>query len=117
MSRKRRSPDRYRKPPLTVAKILAWADDYQRRIGRWPNHLSGRIRPTDETWLAINAALGRGNRGLPGGSSLANILDLHRGVSNPQNPPPFDEEQIVRWARSHFGRTGAWPMMYDAAIH
>lgn len=61
--RKRRRILRYRKPDLTIARILAWADDYKRRIGRWPNHSSGRIRPDDETWLAIDAALRHGNRG------------------------------------------------------
>jgi hypothetical protein len=70
------------KPDLTVAQILAWADDHKRRMGRWPRHSSGRVKPPDETWLAINMALTRGNCGLPGGSSLAKVLDRHRGVRN-----------------------------------
>jgi len=78
MPRKRRKQPSYRKPELTISQILAWADGYKRRIGRWPNHLSGRIKPTDEIWLAINVALGRGNRGLPGGSSLAKLFAAQR---------------------------------------
>src|SRR5216684_6135923 len=104
MHRKRRTPKRYRKPDHTIAQILAWADDYKRRIGRWPTHKSGRIKPYDESWLAINAALGRASRGLPGGSSLANLLLLHRGVRNPRNLPPLDEQEIVRWVRAHLKR-------------
>jgi hypothetical protein len=116
MRRKRRRIPRYRKPPLTVARILAWADDYKRRIGRWPNQESGRIRPHDESWLAINVALGRGNRGLPGGSSLANLLYEHRGVRNLKNLPRLNEPQIIRWARASFKRTGKWPMLHAGAV-
>jgi hypothetical protein len=100
-----------------MSQILAWADDYKRRIGRWPNLISGRIKPTDETWLGINSALRRGYRGLPVNSSLANILYLHRGVRNLQNLPVLDRQQILRWAEAHFRRTGVWPSQTDGAIH
>jgi hypothetical protein len=114
--RRRKRPPRYRKPDLTVARILTWADDYHRRNGRWPRHSSGRIRPLDETWLAINAALDRGNRGLPGGSSLAKLLAAERGIRNPYCPPPLSEGQILTWARAHFRRTGEWPLATSGAI-
>jgi hypothetical protein len=117
MPRTRRPPRRYRKPHLTIAQILAWADDYKRRIGRWPRHSSGRIRPHDETWLGINADLARGHRGLPGGSSLAHLLSVRRGVRSLRHLPPLDERQIVRWARAHFKRTGKWPQLHSGAIH
>jgi hypothetical protein len=112
----RRPHPRYRKPRLTIAQILAWADDYKRRTGRWPRHSSGRIRPHDETWLAINVALGRANRGLPGGSSLANLLLLHRGVRNPRNLPALNAREIVRWAWAHLKITGKWPQLHSGAI-
>src|SRR5438105_3174989 len=92
MPRKRTA--HYRKPPLTIARILAWADDYKRRIGRWPNHRSGRIRSYDESWLAINAALGHGHRGLPG----------------------LTADQILTWADAYFGRHGEWPYHYSGPI-
>jgi hypothetical protein len=115
MPRKRRRPA-YRKPDLTVAQILAWADDHKRRTGRWPNHASGRIKPLDETWLAINMALARGNRGLPGGSSLAKVLDQHRGVRNLKDLPRLTEGQIMRWAKAQFDRTAKWPHLHSGAI-
>jgi hypothetical protein len=34
-----------------------------------------------ETWSGVNAALERGNRGLPGGSSLARLIKKHLGVA------------------------------------
>ncbi len=108
MPRKRRRPP-YRKPRLTVAQILAWADHYKRRIGRWPTHSSGRIRWFDATWLGIDASLRHGHRGLPGGSSLANLLLVHRGARNPGNVPALTTKDIVRWGKQHFQRTGRWP--------
>ncbi len=86
MLRKRRPPVQYRKPAHTITQILAWADDFSRRNGRWPHHFSGRIPLTDETWLGIDSALRQGDRGLPGGSSLAKVLYLHRGVRSPRYP-------------------------------
>ncbi len=115
MPRKRRRPT-YRKPHLTVAQILAWADDYKRRIGRWPTHSSGRIRWFDATWLGIDASLRHGHRGLPGGSSLANLLFVHRGVRNPGNVPALTTKDIVRWARAHLARTGSGPSEGSGAV-
>jgi len=108
MPRKRRRPT-YRKPPLTVAQVLKWADDFKRRRGRWPHTDSGRIRPLDETWQAINMALACGRRGLPGGSSLAKLLAAHRGKRNPRDLPSLSERQIVQWARTHLARNGKVP--------
>lgn len=68
--------------PLSIELILALADEHQQRTGQWPRVGSGPVigRPGD-TWLAINAALQQGDRGLPGGSSLPAILREHRGVN------------------------------------
>jgi|SRR6185437_4003121 len=65
-------------PALSVERILAWADAYHRRTGRWPLATSGPIEDAPgETWLAADAALRHGKRGLPGGSSLARLLRKH----------------------------------------
>ena len=61
-------------PPLTVEQILAWADAHKKVTGHWPSVKSAPPNGTDETWAGINAALNRGNRGLPGGSSLPKLL-------------------------------------------
>jgi hypothetical protein len=75
----RGKPERQRKAPLTEEEVLAWADAHFRRIGRWPNAISGPVLDAPgESWHALNLALGTGHRGLPGGDSLARLLDRHR---------------------------------------
>jgi hypothetical protein len=97
-------------PKLKVPRILAWADEHYKRTGQWPTERSGRVKPVpEETWGAINAALRRGTRGLPGGSSLPKLLNRHRSVRNIGELPPLTEEQILGWANEHFRRTGTWP--------
>jgi hypothetical protein len=53
----------------------------------------------NEKWLNLNEALRVGLRGLPGGDTLARLLDRERGVRNMQNLPPLAARLIVRWAR------------------
>jgi hypothetical protein len=101
-----------RLPPLTEKQVLAWADAYLAVHGKWP--MGGcpeqAIPGTwGERWNAVDQALGRGLRGLPGGSSLANLLAEHRGVRNPARLPPLTEEQILAWADAHFAAHGKWP--------
>jgi hypothetical protein len=74
----KRNPQRL--PNLTIEQILEWADRYREEHGRWPTHSSGPILGTNgETWRTVNGALRKGTRGLPGGSSLAQLLAEHRG--------------------------------------
>jgi hypothetical protein len=64
-----------RKPPLTVAQILAWADAHHARTGRWPSCTEGHIRGApSETWVNVNQALSVDSRGLPGGDTLPRLL-------------------------------------------
>src|SRR5215471_6525529 len=119
---RRRTPQRLRsrwpKPRLKIAQILEWTDEFHREKGRWPHHFDGRIRGAGEdTWARVNDALANGNRGLKGGSSLARLLFVHRGVRSPRNVPPLTEQQILRWARSHFKRTGKWPHDRSGPVH
>jgi hypothetical protein len=95
---------------LTEATVLAWADDFHARTGRWPKTSSGRV-PLDknEKWLNVDQALRLGLRGLPGGDSLARLLDRKRGVRNVHDLPPLTEAEVCRWARDHYRRTGGWP--------
>src|SRR5262249_20328323 len=66
-------------PVLTAREILAWADAHRRRTGRWPSAGSGPVLDAPgETWGNINRALAGGHRGLPGGDSLARLLDRRR---------------------------------------
>jgi hypothetical protein len=98
-----------RKPPLTEALILGWADAHRKRAGRWPDVRSGPVKGAPgEPWPALNQALARG-RGLPGGSSLARLLAQRRGRRNQAQAPRLTEGQVLRWADLHRARVGRWP--------
>ncbi len=104
--------------PLTEEQILSWADEHQDRTGEWPTAWSGPVQgEQDETWIAIHGALSRGLRELPGGSSLAQLLDKHRGKRNPKDLPPLTEEQVLAWADAHHERTGQWPNSDSGSVH
>jgi hypothetical protein len=97
-------------PPLTVNQVLAWADAHHRRTGTWPLDTSGRIpEAPGETWRAVEKALRRGRRGLPGGSTLARFLEHHRGARNHLTLPRLTHALILEWADAHRRRTGRWP--------
>ena len=104
-------------PPLTESMILAWADLHFARHGAWPGRDAGPIesRP-GETWHNVNASLHNGRRGLPGGSSLARLLDNQRGVRNPANVPRLSTRQILAWADAHHRRTGKWPTLKSGPV-
>ena len=63
-------------PRLSIPQILDWALAFQTRHGEWPTSHSGPVAEAPgETWSGIQSALGRGRRGLPGGSTLARLRD------------------------------------------
>jgi hypothetical protein len=104
-------------PPHTVEQILAWADEHHARTGRWPGQQSGSIvEAPGETWMAVEAALQLGHRGLPGGSSLARLFAQQRGARNIKDVPALTEEQILAWADEHHARTGLWPKSHSGPI-
>ena len=74
-------PYRRKATDLTIEQILKWAVAHERRVGRWPSQMSGAVRgAAGERWGNIQSALYTGRRGLPGGSSLAKLLDRHFGT-------------------------------------
>ena len=95
--------------PLTIKQILAWVDEHWKRTSEWPNAKSGPVKGTSESWLAIDAQLRRGGRGLLGGSSLAQLLAMNRSVRNHLDLPPLSIEQVLIWADAHFKSKGRWP--------
>lgn len=99
-----------RLPPLTISKILDWADAYYRRTGKWPKADSGAIpEASDQTWNGVESALRSGKRGLSGGSSLARLLAARRGVRNEKALSRLTEKGIWAWIVSFHLRTGSWP--------
>jgi hypothetical protein len=98
------------RPDLAVEQILAWADAYHSAYGRWPVEDSGAVEAASgETWGAISQALLYGRRGLTSGSSLARLLDEHRGVRNPRALPTLTLVRILSWADAHHTARGDWP--------
>jgi len=94
---------------LTPAKILSWAEAHYARTGSWPRAKSGEILSQDGlTWCDVNNCLRNGERGLPGGDSLALLLARLCGQKKGRRPA-FTLKDILAWARDHRGRTGRWP--------
>ena len=101
---------RFSTPDLTIENILHWADAHQRKTGQWPRIDSGYVEGKPcEKWVNINACLQRGGRGLPGGSSMAKLLEEERGVRNPKDLPDLTVEKILGWADEQHQKTGEWP--------
>jgi hypothetical protein len=101
-----------RLPRLTIKQVLAWADAFRARTGRWPTDRSSpqTIPGTrGEQWRNVNAALHQGRRGFPGGYSLAQLLAEHRGVRNHMRLPRLSIQQILTWADAFHAKTGTWP--------
>ncbi len=106
-----------KRPRLTIKQILAWADAHHRRTGRWPSVKSGRVLAgRGTTWIAIDAALKGGYHGLPGGSSVAKLLQKRRGRPNPLDRPRLTVKQILAWADAHHKRSGKWPISRSGPI-
>ncbi len=115
--RRKGSLSNMRMPPLSIPKILRWADAYRRRTGRWPTRDAGPIpeaRPT--TWRGVHTALAKGGRGLPGGTTLPMLLMKRRGARNRLKLPPLSRRRVIKWIRSHHRRTGKWPLVNSGPI-
>jgi hypothetical protein len=117
LANERQARNAWSRPSLTAGQVLAWADAVHERTGDWPHAESGAVADAPgETWLAVDHALKRGGRGMPGGSSLADLLAAERGVRNLRNLPPLTRKQILAWADAHRKRTGRWPTVESGSI-
>src|SRR6516225_11158814 len=99
-----------RRPVIYISQILRWADNFHQRIGRWPCDKDGPILgQLGLTWCAVNQALIKGHRGLPGRSSLAKLLLEQRGKRHRGLLPHYTIKQILAWADAHYKHKGKWP--------
>jgi hypothetical protein len=74
---------------LTVEQILVWADAHRTRTGRWPHQRSGAVAGVPgQSWSGADEALRSGRRGLPGGDTLAQLLNRHRRGGRNGRPGP-----------------------------
>ena len=67
--------------------------------------------PFEFTWAVIDSSLAKGLRGLPGASSLAQLLAEHRDMG-----PPLTVDQILEWADAHHTATGHWPTLTSGPV-
>jgi hypothetical protein len=96
--------------PLTVERIVEWADAHHAATGLWPRVDSGPIAGIPgESWSSINSALERGRNGLPGGTTLRRLLVQHCGPQARRWLPTLTVGRTLAWADSHFEATGQWP--------
>jgi hypothetical protein len=85
-----------RRPPLSVAQILSWADAHRERAGCWPSAASGAVAGVPgENWRHVDYALRYARCSLPGGDSLARLLRRCRGDSA-GHPWTAAEDDLVR---------------------
>jgi hypothetical protein len=104
-------------PRLTIKMILRWIEVHHRATGRWPTvHAGPVVGQPGETWLAVQSALDQGTRGLPGGSSLAQLLQEHRGIRNKSRLPRLTERRILAWADAHLRSTGRYTVIASGPI-
>ncbi len=97
-------------PPLTLRQVRASAQAHRRRTGAWPTPATGPVlEAPGETWQGIHSALCEGHRGLPGGRTLAGLLNRRRSDAADSERSPLTIEQVLAWADAHHERTGAWP--------
>src|SRR5262249_1124194 len=108
---------RLKKRPLSISDIVVWACAHREATGKWPTVVGGGIPAARfEPWRKIDKALRRGDRGLPGGSSLAQLLAERCGARNHKDLPSLTAEQILEWADEHHERTGEWPKSCSGSV-
>jgi hypothetical protein len=88
LAKKRGVRNRKALPPLTEDQIVRWAEAHHRCTGRWPTRDAGHIHGAPgEVWGNVAAALAQGLRTLPGGDTLARLLERRLGVPNSAGRP------------------------------
>lgn len=104
-------------PPYSVTLLLTWIDARHDAKGAWPHRDDGPIPGTNgETWFAVDMALSKGLRGMPGGSSLAKFLMIKRGVRNKMALPRLKLAQVLDWVDEHKKDKGTWPIPESGPI-
>jgi hypothetical protein len=109
-------------PKIRRQDILAWADEFFGRNGNYPHCRSGLIPGTGgETWNGVEHALRKGQRGLPGGSSLHQFLKSRGRARVPATKgrprlPVIKPSAILTWADRHRRRHGEYPSSASGQI-
>ena len=102
---------------LTISMIVEWIRKYIEKHGRKPTLKDGYIEFTkNETWSKIDTNLREGNRGLPGNSSLAKLIETEFGIRGYHNPLSLTKELIIDWIKQHFKKYDKKPTMSDGVV-
>jgi hypothetical protein len=99
------------KPDLSVEQILRWADAHHCATGRWPTVRSGPVQDVPgESWQNIDRSLEQGRRGLPGGTTLARLLnETGRGPARVRVAWTAEEDALLGLRDSESVRKGVRP--------
>src|SRR5262245_12580690 len=82
LAKHRRVRNRKALPRLTEKQIVAWADAYFARHGKYASESACPVEEAPgEVWINLTSALREGTRGLRGGSSLFKLLVKHGRVT------------------------------------
>jgi hypothetical protein len=93
------------KRPLRLRDILTWAAAHREATGRWPTQATGAIPGAiGATWARVDTALRNGLRGLPGGSSLAQLLAENCGARHLHRLPRLTERHLCDFEASWLRR-------------
>src|SRR5205823_441355 len=91
---------------LRIEQILAWADAHRATTGRWPRASSGAVTGAPgEDWDRLNAALYRGDRGLPGGMTLSQVFGRPVRLRPTEGWTRLRVPEILAWADAHHAAT------------
>ncbi|MCI0364830.1 MAG: hypothetical protein L0219_13205 [Phycisphaerales bacterium] len=117
LQKHRGRPNQAQLPRLSIAQIVEWARRHLDRTGQWPHGGSGPVVDApSENWKAIDSAFWNGTRGLPGQTSLSDVLVRHCGKRDNRNPPRLTVKQILAWADRHHAKHGSWPKTESGPI-
>jgi hypothetical protein len=108
-----------RRPEVTIAQILVWADAFRAAHGHWPSEASGPVDGCPNfKWNTIGTCLRQGGRGLPGGTTLHRLLVQHRGAPERRGRrmPALTVEKILAWAENHHKAHGRWPTQFSGRV-
>jgi hypothetical protein len=109
--------DRLNPPPLSIKKILAWADHHYEATGTLPNTASGRVLAArDESWNSVNLMMRLGKRGLPRGPGLRELLERKRAAIARASRSRLTRDLLLEWIVKHYELTGSPPNVKSGAV-